>query len=138
MGFSLNDVVRNARMQAVADAINSGTGPATIEIYDGVRPATKGGAITDQVLLATVLFADPCTTTPIADGALTFDAFSPATAVAGGSATWGRIKNADGMFIADIDVSEVAGGGQLVLNATSIVLNATVEVTAGSILDGNV
>lgn len=137
MGLSFNDTIRNARMQAVADAIDAGTGHATIEVYTGTRPEVKGDAITDQTLLATVEFADPCTTTPIANGALTFDAFQPAVAVADGTATWGRIKSADGTFIADLDVSQAGGGGQLVLNSVMIVLDGAVEVTAGSITDGN-
>lgn len=136
MGMSFSESVRNARVQVIADEINAGTGPATLEIYSGTRPAA-GEAVTDQTLLATVEFANPCTSTAIAGGVLTFDDFPTSVAVADGTATWGRITNAAGTFVADLDVSAASGGGQLVLNTTSIVTDGAVEVTAGTITDGN-
>jgi len=49
----------NAALNAIHDLINAGTGPGTIKVYTGTKPAGPATAVTTQVLLGTLTLSDP-------------------------------------------------------------------------------
>lgn len=129
--LALSTTVRNAMLNAIRDAIDAGATGGLLKIYDGTRPAT-GGSVT--TLLATLTFS--VTSAPNASGGvLTFSAITSGTAVATGTATWGRITDDAATFVADVNVA--AASADFILNTASIVTGATVSCSAGTITAGN-
>lgn len=118
------------------DQITATVGNAgLLRIYDGSRPAT-GAAITTQVLLAELVCGTPFAA-GASGGVLTANAISDdASANATGTATWARLLTSGAAFVMDLDVG-TAGPAQLVLNTTSIVATAPVEVTSFTVTRGN-
>lgn len=118
--------VKNSILTPIRDAIDAGAGAGTVKIYTGTIPATADTAITSQVLLGTLTFADPCGT--VSAGVLTMNAITQdSSADATGTASWARIADSTGAAVKDIDVTTTGGGGALQMNTTNI-------VTAGPIL----
>lgn len=134
MAFGFATTLRNSRLNAIRDAIDAGAGAGKLRIYSGTRPAT-GAAITSQTLLAELTFSDPCA--PAASGGvLTFSAITADTAAdATGTATWARIVDSTGTFVADCNVG--TSGSDINLNSTAIQVNAEVSVTSATLTDGN-
>jgi hypothetical protein len=133
MVFDLDTNERNAMLQALADVIDAADPlPGKFRIYSGTKPATPGGAITDQVLLAECACSLPCGT--VSGGALTFDTISDEDlAPASGLATWGRLLDGADAWIADFDVGSDGSGAFLELNNTQIYEGGIVRLTAGEI-----
>lgn len=120
-------------MTAIKDAIDGGSGAGTLKIYDGTRPATGGTATT---LLGTLTFSDPCGT--VSSGVLTFSAITAdSSADATGTATWARIADSAGTFVADISVGISGSGAELILNTTSIVAGGPISVSSATLTEGN-
>lgn len=132
MALGMATTLRNARLDAINTAINAGSGAGTLKIYDGSRPATGGTATT---LLATLTFSDPAA--PAASGGvLTFSAIaSDSSADATGTATWARIADSAGTFVADCSVG--TSGTDIILNTAAIVSGAAVSVTSATLTEGN-
>lgn len=125
---------RNAMLTALMNDIDSAATAGKINIYSGTRPATGGGALSGNTLLATLVFSDPCGT--VANGTLTFSAITQDSgADATGTATWGRIVDGDNNFVADVDAgtSSTTPAPVLVFNTTSLVLNVPVAMTSMTI-----
>ena len=134
MTIGLAPAIRNARLQVIADAINAGAGAGTLKFYSGARPVT-GGAVT--TLLATLTFSDPANAS-IASGVLTFSAITQdASADATATATWARIQDSTGAFVADLSVGAVGSGADIILNNTSIVAGGAVSILSFSITEGS-
>ncbi|MEE9573507.1 MAG: hypothetical protein V3W20_10695 [Candidatus Neomarinimicrobiota bacterium] len=136
MTLGIAVALRNGYADDIRDAIDNAATPGKIEIYSGTRPAT-GVAITDQTLLATILFADPCAPNAVA-GVLTFDAdpdLEDDDAAAGGTATWARILDGDDTFVTDADVG--TSGSDINLNSTNITAGGIVRITSGTLTIGN-
>ena len=135
LGYSV--AVRNAKADAITTEMDAGTA-AIIEIYDSTgtgRPAT-GGAVTTQVLLATLTFSAAsfaaAAAGTIVGAAITDDTSADAT----GTATWFRVlTQSAGTHIMDGDVG--TSGSDLNLNTVSIVAGATVSITQFDITVGN-
>jgi hypothetical protein len=112
-------------------AANAGSGPATLEIRTGSKPANADASITGTVLV-TFTMADPCFETP-ASGSMDFDANPDltATASAGGTASYGVLKDSDGtvVLIGDVGVS----GAVFNITSTTVVDGQTVTLTLGAI-----
>lgn len=136
MSMGLSTTLRNARLDLIAAAIDGGSGAGTLKIYAGTQPAT-GAAITDQTLLATLTFADPCVASAASGGVLTFDAITGANAAADGTATWARAQDSGGTFVADFDVTVTGGGGAITLNTVTLVTGGPVTVTSATLTEGN-
>ncbi|WP_454752061.1 hypothetical protein [Cupriavidus necator] len=103
MTLSLSTAVIADRLQALTRAIDGGSGPGVLNIYDGTRPAT-GEAVTTQNKLVAYPFADPSagsisgtTLTLLISGAAQL-------ALKTGIASWARIVDSAGTFVADMDV----------------------------------
>lgn len=133
--LSYIDTVRNARMTAVGDAIDGGTGAGKLRIYDGTRPADADTAITSQNLLAELPLSDPCLAS-VTGGVATFDTITDeASAVGSGTATWFRIVDGDDNAIVDGNVG--TSGADLNLSSVSITAGGVVSVTSLVWTEGN-
>lgn len=109
-------VARNAKAAAWAALANAGI----LRIYDGTQPATPQTAITSQVLLGSIVLANPAFGAP-STGVVTANAASPVNTAAAGIATWYRLFESDGTtVIRDGDVSLPAGAGECKLANTNI------------------
>lgn len=130
-----NDTLRSSRLDLVRDAIDAGAGAGTVKIYSGTKPAT-GAALTDQVLLTTGTFSDP--SAPNATGGvLTFDAITYTSVQADGVATWGRVEDSDGTFVADMTVGDSGSGEDIELAEINLLLGASVDHIGATITEGN-
>jgi hypothetical protein len=135
MAFGYKVSLRNARLDLVRAEIDADTDPGTIAILSGTRPAT-GAAITTQVELAIGTFSDP--SAPAASsGELTFDAITYGDAIADGQATWARITDGAGAFVADASVGLPDSGADIILNSVGIVEGGPVSHVSAKITAGN-
>ena len=119
----------------IADMAAGSTNPnPVLEIYTGTIPASMGGAITDTLLATLTLTTTVATET---DGTITFDPItSDSSADDTGTAGWARVVDRDGGEAVYFTVSESGNGGDIILNTTSIVTGAPVEITSGTITIG--
>jgi len=131
MALSLPTATRNAACDAVVDRADGGTGPGTVQIRSGTRPATANDAATGT-LLATVTLADPAYGTAAA-GVATLTDPAAVSGVADGAATWFRMFDSTPATVLDGSVTATGGGGDLTLNTTTISTGVSVDITGGSI-----
>ncbi|MBF6987262.1 hypothetical protein [Cupriavidus sp. IK-TO18] len=115
MTLALSTAVINDRLQALTRAIDGGSGPGLLRIYDGTRPAT-GAAITTQQKLVEQPFADPSTGS-ISGTTLTLALGASVLASKTGNASWARIVASDGTFVADMDAGASGSGREVELSA---------------------
>lgn len=134
MALSFATTLRNSQAAAFGTQIDAGTGPGTLRIYDGARPAS-GAAPSTQALLAELTFASPSFPAPAA-GAVTANAIlDDASADAPGTASWFRIVDGDGTFVCDGDVG--TSGSDLNLNSVDIAAGVTVNISNFALTAGN-
>jgi hypothetical protein len=135
MTINYSTATRTARAQAIADAIDGGTGPnATLSIYTGARPVTPGGAITDQVLIVALPFAVPCAQS-VSGGILTFSPLAETMAPGTVAPVWARAADRDGNFVADLDVGLVDSGADIELPLDTVYQGTLIRVTSATILE---
>ncbi|QJP14671.1 hypothetical protein G3545_14075 [Starkeya sp. ORNL1] len=122
MAVNYAAALKTARMQAVADAIDAGSGPGTLEI------ATTGFAS----VLAILTLADPCGT--VSGSVLTLDttpAIEDSAANATGTAAVARIKDSNGNVIVN-NLTVGTSATDIVLTSTSITTGQLVQVTSAT------
>lgn len=124
---------RNASLNAELDRADAGAGPGTIEVYTGAQPANADAVVTGT-LLVTFTLAKPAFA-PAVGGVKDLDADPDLTAAAAaaGNAGWARVKDSNGNTIFDGAVTASGGGGDFIINSTSITAGQTVNLTLGSI-----
>lgn len=125
MALAFSTTLRNARADAITTAVGS-TGK--FAIYDGARPASGGTATTK---LAEFTFSANIAAAA-SGGVLTFNLPPNATGLAAGTATWGRITTSGGTFVIDL-----TAGSDFTLNTTTVSIGLTVQLTSGTITEGN-
>lgn len=123
---------RSANAKAVAleawlGLLEAGSGPGKLRIYSGTQPATGGGALSGNTLLVEFTLNDPASSA----GAFSTSPAVSATAVASGTATWGRLIDSDANVVADGAV-----GSELTLSSTSITSGNSYSFTGGTITEG--
>lgn len=133
MGYATT--LRNTRLNDIRDAIDAGAAAGTVKIYTGTRPAT-GAALSGNTLLSTGTFSDPSAPSA-ASGVLTFSSITYTDAVADGTATWARIEDSDGTFVADASVGTTGSGEDITLNAVTFVTGGPVNHVSATITAGN-
>lgn len=131
MTLGLNTNLRNNRANAIKTDIDKGGAAGALRVYDGTRPAT-GGTATN--LLATLPLSFPCASAA-SGGVLTLSAITSGTAGNTGTATWGRVVDSTGAFVADYSVG--ASGADFNLNTVSIANGIQVSCTSAAITEGN-
>lgn len=136
--LSYTDTVRNAKLQAVADAIDGGAGAGLLRIYDGTQPADADTAISGPTLLAELTFSSPPEAS-VSGGVLTFDTITQdSSANASGTAAWFAAVTSTGTRVVDGDIStSAAGTGDLQLDSTSITSGQAVSVSSFTITEGS-
>ena len=128
--------LRNARLNLVRDYIDAAATAGVIKIYSGTRPASSGGALSGNTLLASGTFSDPSAPNAAA-GVLTFSAITYGNAVATNTATWARIEDGDGLFVSDADVGAVGSGADIIVNSVDFVSGGPVTHVTATITSGN-
>lgn len=121
MAVNYSTTAKNARLNAVAGVIDSGSGPGILQI------GTAGMA----VVLATITLSDPCASSA-SGGVLTFSGFpkSDTSADATGVAAAARIRDSNGNdVITGLTVGAAGSGADLILD--------TVNIDAGEIVTLN-
>lgn len=132
MAVGFVTALRNARLDAITAKLDAGSGAGKLRIYNGSRPATGGAATT---LLAELTLSDPSAPAASA-GALTLNAITQDSAAdATGTATWARLVDSDGNFVADCSVG--AAAADIILNTVSIVAGAIVSISSAVFTEGN-
>ena len=130
IGLALD--IRNARLNAIRDAVDAGGSAGTLSIYDGQRPYT-GGPVTRK--LAEFKLSYPCAA-DAEDAVLVFDHVTECkSAEADGKATWARITDSNGKFAADCFAG--VGNEDVRLKTAEIHQGMKVEVRRASIWEGN-
>src|SRR5262245_596819 len=94
--IALADIAVNAEADAVAALLNNGY----LRIYDGTKPANAAVAITTQVLLAELRFANPAAfAAAVAGVALGNVITDDSSADHTGTASWFRALKSDGTSV---------------------------------------
>lgn len=120
MYLGVADDLLFARLDATKSFMELGTGSPSILLYTGTAPATKGAAVTTQVLLSTLAMPRPIGV--ISTATLTLSTPIEGLVLVGGTIGWARVLNGNGQFAFDCDVTLTGGGG--VLTAASLLLYA--------------
>ena len=115
MSFNLNDDLRTARLQVLADAMSGGT----LTLYDAPRPAI-GAAITTQTALIEVEIPSGLT----ASAATLVLSLSMSAVLVEGEAVWGRITSSTDAFVADGDCGLLASDKIFKLKTTYLAAGA--------------
>lgn len=120
--------LRNARMEQVNSAASGGK----LRIYNGTKPAPGGTATT---LLCEFNLATPAGT--VSSAVLTFTDPADAVVTNNGQATWARIVNSSGTWVADFTVSNLIGSGEIKLTDTILSASQILNVTSLTITEGD-
>lgn len=136
--LSYSPAVRNARLAVVRDALDAGSGGATMAFYTAPQPGA-GAAITTQAHLGDCEMSNPSGS--VSGGVLTFGAIADGNGVATGDAAWCRVS-ADGGWIMDMRVSDAAGTAPVKIGdaenpSTKIYQGGIIRVLSASITAGN-
>ena len=122
MAVNYRTTLKTTRMEAVRDDIDSGAGPATLEICSAAF----------AVVLITFTLDDPASS--VATDTLTLLGVPlTANATASGTATVARIKEFGGAVIVN-NLTVGVGGTDIVISNTGIINAATYSLTAGTIV----
>ncbi|MDI4659567.1 MULTISPECIES: hypothetical protein [Cobetia] len=116
--ISFSTSVKDARLAAIAGAIDAGDSPASFVVYSGTRPS-PGAAVTDQVALATLEVPQPFAA-DLSGGVLTGAGFEEVMADADGEATWARLVDGEGAWVMDLDVGIEGSGADVTISSTTI------------------
>jgi hypothetical protein len=111
------------RLAGTLANLSRGPNPALIQFYTAPRPA-GGGATT--TLLATVTLDDPAGT--VVGNKLVLSEPSDALVLADGTPTWARIVNGDGNASMDVDVSNMAGSGEIKLETVNLLAGGGIRI----------
>jgi len=125
---ALNPKFTNLAVNTKADAQAALLNGGFLDIYDGAQPATADTAITTQVKLARLTFANPAFGAAVAGVATANAIGSDASADATGTAAWFRALKSDGTAVLDGSVG--TAGCNLNLNSVAITAGAAVSCTA--------
>lgn len=130
MIFGLSESLRGRRLALIASDLDAAATPGLVRLYGAPQPSI-GGAVTSQVLQATVPLADPSAT--LAGTVLTFAPAADGVRVAGDPITWARFVDGDGVFVADGDATLVGGGGFVLLAAVTGPIGSLIRVMSGTL-----
>jgi hypothetical protein len=129
MAIDLSVAVANAKADAFAAVVDGGSGPATLEIRSGSKPASCAAADSGD-LLAEFTLADPAFGAGAVSGLLTAAAISPVNALMSGTAGHFRVKDSDGECHLQGTVTDGSGNGDLKLVTTAVVEDQPVQITS--------
>lgn len=125
----MSDTARfaTARKTSRATLLITWLNGATLTLYAGTVPASADTAISDQVALAEFTLPNPSGS--VTDGAFTLaSGTDPATVLADGTPSFGRITDSVGATVGDFDAGATGSGAALILDNTSLITGALVSV----------
>jgi hypothetical protein len=127
--ISFSNAVISDRLQALTRALDSDPLlPGRLLIYSDTRPARGATPPVGAYLLASLSF-----TTPSLDNVLAsvLTLRNPVTTLVNisGLATWARMVNGAGQFVADMDVGATGSSAECIINATDTQLWAGGELS---------
>lgn len=134
-----------AMAQAVIARMDSGSGAAVIKFYKegatGGVPTAGDQALTDQVLVGTLVCSDPSASEE--DGLITFGTITQedeALADVDGETEemFAIIEASDGTRAFIVDVTDTAGTGFIQLNTTTIVTGGPIQLSSVSLRTGKI
>lgn len=128
--MALNPKYTNLAVNTKGDAQAALLNAGFIDIYDSTgtgQPATADTAITTQVKLARLTFANPAFGASVA-GVATANAITGSNALATGTATWFRLLKSDGTAVMDGSVGTATAN--LIINSVAISSGAAVSASA--------
>lgn len=122
---------RNEHVDLSASKWDVGSGQATIQVRNGVKPAATSDAATGT-LLCTFTMSDPAWA-PASGGVANLDVTPAISAlgVAAGTATWARVIAPDGSVVVDLTCG--TSGTDLIFDNPVIAIGQTVNLTVGTI-----
>jgi hypothetical protein len=103
-----NAAILNATGNKYVELADAGSGPAVLTIYNGTQPATGGGAPTGCTALAVFTLSDPMAPAA-ANGVVTVSDIPAVLPEALGTATWARLTDSAGTWVADHTAGISAG-----------------------------
>ena len=133
MAVKFSTTVRNARLDAVESAIGTS---AIIEIRSGSVPANPAASNTGSVLVTYTLGSDWTTAASSGTKQLN-DLPISGTASGTGTASYFRIYNSGNVCHWQGSVTDSGGGGDMIIDNTSIATGQAVNITSFSVTDGN-
>lgn len=127
--MKIADLLRTAIVDLFDDYCNAGAGAASLTIRTGAAPTATTDADTGT-LLATLPMSDPAfgagSAGVITASAITDDASIDAT----GTAAHFRIKDSNGLVVAQGSVGTSGSGADIIFNSTSFVATGRASITA--------
>lgn len=114
--------LKNLRAQAHVVALAGGT----LRVYDGAMPATGGGEITDQVLLAEFALPDPAGA--VSDGVFALGTVADVMAAADGTAAWVRVLDSESGWLMDLDAGGAGSGAAIIISPAQLYAGGTVRI----------
>jgi len=131
--IALSIAVRNARLAAISQALDSAVDPGLLRIYTGPRPAI-GEPLGDRLLLAEVRLPKPCTAS-LVNGVLTFAPIARALCRHSGTAAWARLLDGAEHIVMDLDVGLPDSGAELELQRLDLLAGGAVDITLGELVE---
>jgi hypothetical protein len=129
MALSLATSARNAAADGVVDLLDAGSGPGTIQIRTGAKPATPNTAASGT-LLGTLTFSDPAFGAA-SNGVATANAItSDNVADASGTAGYFRALDSNGAAVFDGTIGLTGSGADLIMNDVAIVAGGIIAISA--------
>lgn len=124
MAVIYSTAAKNARLNAVATVIDSGSGAGVLQI----------GTAAMGTVLATITLSKPCASSA-SGGVLTFSGFpKSAIAAATGTAALARIRDSAGNdVITGLTVGATGSGADIILDTTSIDTSETVTLNSATL-----
>jgi hypothetical protein len=135
MELNLSLDTRNARLQALVDQLDSGSGAGKFLLYTGPKPAA-GAAITTETLLGTCVLSDPAGT--VDEAQLSFSPISDdISADADGDIAWVRGVNSEGTWVLDMDAGDEESDALVKFNTVVARTGGVIQFLSGVLTEGN-
>ena len=131
--IELSVAVRNARLSAIAGALDGAEASGLLRIYTGPRPGMSD-TLADQLLLAESRLPKPCTAS-LTGGVLTFAPIPRALCRRSGTAAWARLRDGDERPVMDIDAGLPGSGAELELQRLDLLAGAAIDVTLAELAE---
>jgi hypothetical protein len=129
----LSMAVRNARLSAIAQALDGAIEPGLLRVYTGPRPA-MGEGLTEQQLLVEARLSKPSAASLTA-GVLTFAPIPRALCRRTGTAAWARLLDGEERPVMDIDAGLPGSGAELELQRLDLLAGAAIDVTLAELAE---
>lgn len=131
---SYSTTARNARLTVIGTALDAGSAAGDVAVYAGSVPANVGASVGAATLLVVCELSDP-SFSGVTGGVATFDTIAEGTIVASGTATFARLRDSDGTAVVQVTAGDT--NEELLFDDAGLVLGGTVDITSGSITEGN-